>query len=126
MYKRLYGFVEPILYNKQFGFRSKRSTTHAVTELCTDIIESVENKEVTMATFLDLSKAFDTIDHDILIKKLLKYGLRGVALDWFKSYLTDRKQFVQYKSHPSPLRFITNWCSPGKRTGSVIIHHIHE
>ena len=59
-----------------------------------------------MATLLDLSKAFDTIDHDILIKKLLKYGIRGVALDWYKSYLTDRKKFVQYKSHSSPLRCI--------------------
>ncbi len=70
-------------------------------ELSTDIIKSFENKQVTMATFLDLSKAFDTIDHNILITKLKLYGIRGTALNWFVSDLTNRKHFIQFKScHP--------------------------
>ena len=66
-----------------------------------DIIELFDNKSMTIATFLDLSKAFDTIDHNILINKLKTYGIPGVALKWFKSYLENRKQYNQYKSHSS-------------------------
>ncbi len=98
IYKRLYFFIEQYLYNKQFGFRTKHSTIQAVLEFCADTIDSLENKNVTMATFLDLSKAFDTIDHNILLRKLEMYGIRGVALKWFESYLSGRKHFIQYKS----------------------------
>ena len=90
-----------MLYDKQFGFRTKRSTAQAVMELSVDIMQSFENKQVNMATFLDLSKAFDTIDHNILLNKLQTYGIRGVALEWFKSYLTNRKHCIQYKSSTS-------------------------
>jgi len=83
VYKRLYKFIEPNLYDRQFGFRPKRSTTQAIIELCTDIINSFENNQITMATFLDLSKAFDTIDHTILTNKMKLYGIRGTALKWF-------------------------------------------
>ena len=61
----------------------------------TDIIESFDNKSMTIATFFDLSNAFDTIDHNILINKLKTYGIRGVALKWFKSYLENRKHYIQ-------------------------------
>jgi hypothetical protein len=66
-----------------------------------DVINSWESKQSTLATFLDLSKAFDTIDHKILIDKLHFYGVRGVALSWFQSYLNERKHYIQYKSHSS-------------------------
>ena len=89
------------LYERQFGFRAKRSTIQAIIELNTDIIESFEDKDITMATFLDLSKAFDTIDHTILLEKLRRYGIRGIALNWFKSYLTNRSHFVKYKNYSS-------------------------
>ena len=89
LYKRLYNFINEKLTKRQYGFRAKHSTIQAITEMYTDIIESFDNKSMTIATFLDLSKAFDTIDHNIIINKLKTYGIRGVALKWFKSYLVS-------------------------------------
>jgi len=60
----------------------------------TRILQAIENNEYTIGVFLDLSKAFDTVNHEIPLCKLKHYGIRGVALDWFKSYLTNRKQIV--------------------------------
>ena len=96
VHKRLYFFLatRDIFYASQYGFRPCHSTTHAVTELAHSVLRSFESKDVTLATFLDLSKAFDTIDHDILLQKLSHHGVRGIALAWFKSYLKNRKQFV--------------------------------
>lgn len=102
VYTRLYNFLNPAFYDRQFGFRAKRSTIQAIIELNSDIIESYENKQITMSTFLDLSKAFDTIDHEILINKLRLYGIRGVSLNWFRSYLTNRRHYVHYKDNSSP------------------------
>ena len=93
-------------YPSQHGFRPKHSTSHAVHELVDVIITSFENKKVTLGVFLDPSKAFDTIDHKILFKKLEWYGVRGIALEWFRSYLINRKQFVQYKDTESSTHII--------------------
>ena len=78
----------------QYGFRPKHSTVNAVTEFVYKTLSSLDNDKSTLATFLDLSKAFDTIDHTIMLDKLSYYGIRGVALQWFRSYLTNRKQYV--------------------------------
>jgi len=98
VHKRLYNFLssQSLFYPSQYGFRPQHSTNHAVHEFIDNTIQSVENKKHTLSVFLDLSKAFDTIDHTILINKLNWYGVRGRALDWFKSYLSRRKQYVQY------------------------------
>lgn len=103
-------------YPSQYGFRSNHSTIHAINEFVDDTITSFENKKNTMGVFLDLSKAFDTIDHVILLKKLEWYGIRGMALEWFRSYLNNRKQFVQYKSAKS----LTHTILCGVPQGSVL------
>ena len=101
--KRLYFFLQnsKLFFSNQYGFRKNHSTLQAVTKLITDIIESNENRETTMSVFLDLSKAFDTINHKLLLSKLEFYGIRGIALDWFKNYLANRKQYVIYNNKTS-------------------------
>ena len=85
-----------ILYNGQYGFRQNFSTSLAILDLIEEITTSIDNHNVTVGVFIDLKKAFDTIDHSILLKKLEIYGIRGIAANWLNSYLSDRKQFVQY------------------------------
>ena len=85
----------------QFGFRKGLSTEHAISLLVNKITRSMNQKKKTLGIFLDLSKAFDLIDHNILLQKLDRYGIRGVANKWFKSYLSNRKQLVCVAGHLS-------------------------
>ena len=99
MYNRLIiEFLETykILTNSQFGFRKLDSTYMALMTLKDGLITSLENDEHVIGIFLDFSKTFDTVGHVILLKKLSHYGVRGTALKWFESYLSNRKQYVTY------------------------------
>ena len=94
MYSRLSKFLDKFhcLYKKQFGFRNAHSTNHALISITEEIRKALDNKEFSCGVFLDFQKAFDTVNHKILIDKLHHYGVRGVTLSWFKSYLTNRIQ----------------------------------
>ena len=107
MYNRITEFVEQhnILYRCQFGFRKNYSTSHALIHLINKI-SAIDQRETTVGVFLDLSKAFDTLDHQILFTKLEHYGIRDVALQWIKSYFSCRRQFVQINQICSPTQTI--------------------
>ena len=108
-----------ILFENQFGFRPKHSTIMAVIKLVDKIVNAANsnNNEITAGTSLDLSKAFDTIKHDILLDKVAHYGFRGIVLDWVETYLTYRKQFVKYNNHKSTIRLINSGMSQGSILG---------
>lgn len=101
VHKRLYNFLiqNDLLYNSQYGFRNQHSTVNAITEFVGKIVKGFEKNEYTLGVFLDLSKAFDTIDHNILLKKLESYGVRGISNEWFQSYLSNRWQQVKYTNN---------------------------
>ena len=97
-----------ILTQNQFGFRKKRSTDLAIAEVYNDLLQNLEDNKYTCAIFLDLAKAFDSVDHNILLRKIEKYGIRGNALELMKSYLRNRTHYVHVgntSSSPLVLQF---------------------
>ena len=112
--------IHEILNDKQFGFRPNHSTYTAIIQLVDKITSAVERNETTIGIFLDLSKAFDTIDHDILLYKLEHYGFRGIVLEWFKNYLSNRKQYVSYNSCDSELKDIVCGVPQGSILGPLL------
>ena len=84
-----------IFHNKQFGFRNNLSTLHSILSI-TDLAQrAIDSGAYSCGIFLDLRMAFDTVDHKILLEKFQYYGVRGIVLDWFSSYLSDRWQYVR-------------------------------
>ena len=96
--KRLDSFISKydVLSESQYGFRSNRSTSMALIELLEKLTNSIDDKKITVGVFIDLKKAFDTINHKLLLKKLEFYGIRGIVLKWVESYLSNRKQYVYF------------------------------
>ena len=103
MYSRLLSFINRhnLLYKYQFGFRSDHSPNLALIILVDKISQALECGEYVLGLFLDFSKAFDTVNHEILFKKLEYCGIRGIALKWFKSYLNEHYQYVNYNDMSS-------------------------
>ena len=92
MYKRTYNFLNNggQFFKSQYGFRTDHSCQEAIAELIGEIARNNDMGCHTIGVFIDLSKAFDTLEHDVLFEKLSKYGIRTVTLNWYKSYLTNR------------------------------------
>ena len=122
MHERLYSFLEKhkCIYELQFGFRSKHSTGHALTDLTEAIRKSLDEGNFSVGVFIDLQKAFDTVDHEILLSKLGHYGVRGTANDWFRSYLTNRKQFVTINGVDSTPRIMKFGVPQGSVLGPLL------
>lgn len=104
----------------QHGYIKERSTISALYEFTQHIIQCLENKQVAMGLFLDLSKAYDCLDHSILYQKLLKYGLRANILSWIKSYLSNRQQCVVIKTNGSTTKSDIAITNVGIPQGSVL------
>ena len=83
-----------ILNDKQFGFRAGYSAEHAILELSHQVRNAFDNNNFVLGVFIDLSKAFDTVGHNILLEKLIMYGVKENNLKWFHSYLSNRKQYI--------------------------------
>ena len=112
------------MYNKQFGFQKHRSTEHAIIQLIDQICSSYEENKYTLGMFIDLSKAFDKVDHKILLSKLENYGVRGKNFKWFKSYLTNRNQAVVLKKKTTNLLQIECGVSQGSILGPLPLFNI--
>ena len=93
MYSRVYDFLisSNQLYESQYGFKKNHTCEHATGEFISEVVKNSQLGKITVGIFLDLSKAFDMLEHSVVYKKLERYGIRGKALDWFKSYLSNRK-----------------------------------
>ena len=111
-----------ILANEQHGFCKNKSTTTAVLSLTDEILKSFENKEYVVGVFIDLAKAFETVNHSILLGKLRHYGIRGTPLIWFESYLSNRSQFVKYKNSCSSHVNITHSVPQGSLLGPILFN----
>ncbi len=120
--KRIISFLKrnKILYELQFGFREGHSTVHALLELLDRIYQQLDDNDSCIGVFLDLSKAFDTIDHGILLHKLYYYGFRGKIHDWFSSYLQNRRQYTCINNKHSTLDVIKTGVPQGSVLGPIL------
>ena len=122
MHKYLYAFLEyhNFLFQNQFGFRRNNSTVYALAQITETIKESIDKGKYGCGIFIDLRKAFDAVNHGILLKKLEHYGIRDNMLDWFQSYLSDRKQYVDINGKSSDLVDITCGVPQGSVLGPLL------
>ena len=122
MYTRIYNFLnnQNCFYPLQFGFREKHSTDHALISIIDKINEALDKKKIACGIFVDFQKPFDTVNHDILLKKLSHYGIRNNVNDWFKSYLHERKQYVSILGYDSPLSTVYHGVPQGSVLGPLL------
>ena len=134
MYDKVISYLNAnkLLYEHQYGFRSGYSTIHPIIYLLNHCSEATNkpNPDYTLAIFCDLSKAFDVIDHRILLHKLSAYGIRGLVNKWFASYLTDRCQYVHFETNSSSRQVISGGVPQGSILGRLLylifVNDIHK
>ena len=122
MFKRVYDFLEKYkcIYKLQFGFRSKHSTNHALVDITETIRAALDDKKIAGGIFVDLQKAFDTVNHEILIEKLSHYGIRGKTNDWFRSHLSNRMQYVSILGNDSGIKYMKHGVPQGSVLGPLL------
>ena len=103
VFNQLYSYFDEngLFYRSQYGFRKGHSTQFACVEFVDKMLQELDKKKIPITIFIDLSKAFDTLNHDIMLHKLSHYGVCGNTLQWFGSYLSNRKQYVDFESSNS-------------------------
>ena len=122
--KRLLSFWNKyeVLYRYQFAFRKHHSTTLALMEITDNIYKWLDDHNYVCGVYIDLQKAFDTVDHNILLSKLCNYGVRGTMLDWFKDYLSNRKQFTQLGENKSLIDNVSCGVPQGSVLGPLLFN----
>ena len=122
MFNQMVDFLDKynILYEHQYGFRPNYSTEYALIQLSDKIARAMDDKKFMVGIFVDLSKAFDTLNREILLTILAHYGIRGIANDWFRSYLSNRKQCVSFNNFLSAECTITSGVPQGSILGPLL------
>ena len=122
IHKRITDFIlkQNILYPQQYGFLKGRTTEQAMLDILMKITDAIEKKEYAFGIFLDLSKAFDSLSHNILLNKLNFYGIRGISNQLLKSYLTNRQQFVMINNTASAFQPVTCGVPQGSVLGPLL------
>ena len=122
LYNRLYSFFtsKNVIHSKQFGFRKNHSTGHAINYSINKIINELQECNHVIGIFIDLSKAFDTIDHEKLIVKLEHYGIRGICLELLKSYQRNRLQYTNFNGTTSDFSEIKYGVPQGSVLGPLL------
>ena len=122
VFTQLYEYFDKnnLLYSSQYGFRKKHSTEMAGLELTDRILKDIDNKDASLTIFMDLGKAIDPLDHQILLNKLKYYGVNDTPLRWFSNYLTGRQQYVEIDGNRSGLLPLTTGVPQGSILGPLL------
>ena len=105
---RVYDFLDKskLIYSLQFGFCEQYSTSHAILHMMKIITKDLDDGSIACGRFVDLQKAFDTVDHNIFLSKFSHYGIRGKTYRWYESYISERKRFLSINGFDSDMSTI--------------------
>ena len=122
MYKRVVSFLNKnkTIYNRQYGFRARHSCEHALLDAQHKLTCTLDRKETALLLLIDFSKAFDMVDHSLILRKLSFYGIRGIAHDWFRSYLANRHQYVSVNGGNSEIDKLEHGVPQGSILGPLL------